>query len=228
MKRRQPAIARNLWHHGSMSAGMIALIPIKTLARVKSRLADTLDSAARIRLMRDTLRRTIEALQQSRCVEAVCVVTPDPQVAGWAETWGAQALPEMREDLGLNDSLEEARHQLMERYPNAGALLVVPGDLAWLHPEDVLGMTALLPGGDRADQPAVVIAPDRRGKGTNALLLRPPRVIPFCFGPGSARAHAQQALQNGAALRWYDSSSTSLDVDEPDDLKLYHVAPYLW
>ncbi len=206
---------------------MIALIPIKTLARVKSRLADTLDSAARIRLIRDTLRRTIEALQQSRCVEAIYVVTRDPQVAGWAETWGAQALPDMHEDLGLNESLEAARRQITARHPGAGALLVVPGDLAWLQPEDAPGMAALLPR-DRADQPAVVIAPDRRGKGTNALLLRPPTVIPFCFGPGSARAHAQQALQYGAALRWYDSSSTSLDVDEPDDLKLYDVAPYLW
>lgn len=206
---------------------MIALIPVKPLARVKSRLAEALDSAARIGLMRDTLRHTIDALQQSGRVEAVFVVTPDPHVAGWAEDWGAQSLREPQEGLGLNASLEEARQQLLRGYPDAGALLVVPGDLGWLQPEDVPGMVALLAGAP-PEQPAVVIAPDRRRAGTNALLLRPPAVIPFCFGPGSARAHAQQALAHGALLRWYDSSSTSLDVDEPDDLKLYLAAPYVW
>lgn len=208
-------------------AGMIALIPVKTRARMKSRLADTLDSAARIRLMRDTLRHTIGAIQQSGSMEAIFVVTRDPQVAGWAEDWGAQPLRETREGLDLNESLEEARHELMARYPDAGALLIVPGDLGWLQPEDVPGMAVLLAGAPHK-KPAVVIAPDRRGEGTNALLLQPPGVIPFRFGPGSARAHAKEALDHGAIVHWYHSSSTSLDVDEPDDLKLYRAAPYMW
>jgi len=210
-----------------MIATMIALIPVKTLARMKSRLADTLDGAARIRLMRDTLRRTIGAIQQSGGVESIFVVTRDLQVAGWAEDWGAQPLGETREGLGLNESLEEARRQLAGRYPDAGALLVVPGDLGWLQPEDVSGMATLLAGAPRK-APAVVIAPDRRGEGTNALLLQPPGIIPFCFGRGSANAHAQQALAHGALVRWYHSSSTSLDVDEPEDLRLYRAAPYVW
>jgi hypothetical protein len=29
-------------------------------------------------------------------------------------------------------------------------------------------------------------------------------------------------------VRWYHSSSTSLDVDEPEDLRLYRAAPYVW
>lgn len=206
---------------------MIALIPVKTTARMKSRLADTLDGAARVRLMQDTLRRTIDAIQHSGIVEAIFVVTRDAQVAGWAEAWGARTLREPGEDMGLNASLEEARRELVACYPDAGALLVAPGDLGWLQPEDATGMAALL-AGDPRRQHSVVIAPDRHHEGTNALLLQPPGVIPFCFGPGSARTHAGEAMRRGAAVRWYYSSSTSLDVDEPDDLTLYRAAPYVW
>ncbi|HEY3291200.1 MAG TPA: 2-phospho-L-lactate guanylyltransferase [Anaerolineae bacterium] len=195
---------------------MIALVPVKTLARAKSRLAGTLDPPARAQLMHDTLRRTLQALHDIESITQVVVITRDDEVSDWARQWGAVVLHE--HDDGLNESLREARTQ----YAEADSLLIVPADLGWLEAQDIRAMVAL------ADlSPAVVIAPDRHDRGTNALLLRPPDVIDFRFGQGSAQAHAQLAQDKGITAQWYRSNSTSLDVDDPSDLALYGAAPYL-
>jgi 2-phospho-L-lactate guanylyltransferase len=195
---------------------MIALVPVKALSRAKSRLAETLDPAARARLMHDTLRRTLHALKQVQAIRDVVVITRDDEVSRWATEWGAQVVREHGE--GLNESLREARTNFL----SADALLVTPADLGWPAVEDIEAMIALA-----ADVPSVVIAPDRHERGTNALLLRPPDVIDFCFGTDSAAQHAARASEKGITPQWYRSSSLSLDVDDPEDLALYEAAPYI-
>lgn len=197
---------------------MIALVPVKALARAKSRLAGALDPAARARLMHDTLRRTVQTLKQVEDIREAVVITRDEEVSAWAHEWGARVVSEHAD--GLNESLREARAQ----FSNADAVLVVPADLGWLAVEDICAMVALANG---AAARAVVIAPDRHERGTNGLLLRPPDVIDFCFGQDSARQHAARAVARGITPLWYRSSSISLDVDEPEDLALYEAAPYL-
>jgi len=44
---------------------------------------------------------------------------------------------------------------------------------------------------------------DRHERGTNALLLRPPDVIDFCFGTDSAAQHAARADEKGITPLWY-------------------------
>lgn len=200
---------------------MLALIPVKALPLAKSRLAGRLGPSERSGLMRDTLRRTLEALKQSSVVERIVVATRDAEVAAWTREWGAEAMSETRD--GLNECLAEIREALLLRDPGLDSLLVLPADLAWPAAEDIAAMAAMAEGAS-----CVVVAPDRRDEGTNALLLKPPGVIDFHFGPGSARAHAAQAEALGIALKWHRSSSISLDVDRPDDLNLYGAAPYVW
>ena len=200
---------------------MLALVPVKALPLAKSRLAGRLDPGERAGLMHDTLRRTLEALRQSSVVEWIVVATRDPEVASWARDWGAEVVGETCD--GLNESLAEVREKILQRNPGLESLLVLPADLAWPAAEDVAAMAALL-----EDGPGVVVAPDRHDEGTNALLLKPPGAIDFRFGPGSAQAHAAQAISKGIVPKWYRSSSISLDVDRPDDLNLYDAAPYVW
>jgi 2-phospho-L-lactate guanylyltransferase len=195
---------------------MIALVPVKALSRAKSRLADTLDPPARARLMHDTLRRTLQTLKQVRVIHDVVVITRDDEVSRWAAEWGALVVREQGE--GLNESLREARAKFL----SADALLVTPADLGWPAAEDIEAMVSLV-----TDGPSVVIAPDRHERGTNALLLRPPDVIDFCFGADSAAQHAARAVEQGITPQWYHSSSLSLDVDDPEDLALYQAAPYI-
>jgi 2-phospho-L-lactate guanylyltransferase len=67
--------------------------------------------------------------------------------------------------------------------------------------------------------PVVIVAPDRRGRGTNALLVSPPGLIEYEFGPLSFRQHTQGARDAGARLEVCQVASLGLDVDTPEDLE---------
>ena len=65
---------------------------------------------------------------------------------------------------------------------------------------------------------AVVIGSSHDGRGTNALLLRPPDVIAPAFGPPSVGRHVQLGLAAGAHTVIRPRLGLALDVDTPDDL----------
>jgi len=68
--------------------------------------------------------------------------------------------------------------------------------------------------------PALVIAPCRHGTGTNALLLRPPDLIPFAFGPDSFAAHCAAACAAGVEPIIYRADNIAFDLDTPEDWRL--------
>jgi 2-phospho-L-lactate guanylyltransferase len=101
------------------------------------------------------------------------------------------------------------------------SLLVVSADLPWLRAADVSALVAIAGTGR-----SVVIAPDRSGEGTNALLLSPFDAIPFRFGAGSRRAHAAEAEASKSRLCYFQADGTANDVDEPADLdRLRGIGP---
>ena len=69
------------------------------------------------------------------------------------------------------------------------------------------------------DPPVVVIAPDRRGRGTNALLSSPPGLIEYDFGPDSFERHTARAKAAGVRIVVCEIPSIGLDVDLPEDLE---------
>lgn len=188
------------------------LIPVKALAFGKSRLSGALSPEHRVRLTEDVLRRLIHLLRGERRIEGITVVSRDPQVRIWLRGRRVRLLHESGE--GLNAALREAREQL----PGVAALLVLPSDLAALSAQDV---SAMLDAAAAPDGRCVVIAPDRHGSGTNALLLRPPGLIDFQFGPDSASLHAAAARAAGVEPVVYRSDSIALDLDSPEDYELY-------
>ncbi|MCS6773306.1 MAG: 2-phospho-L-lactate guanylyltransferase [Anaerolineae bacterium] len=191
---------------------IVALIPVKPLPHSKSRLSRTLTPESRAQLVHDSLRHVVYALRAVPEIQRTVVVSRDAQVAEWAEWFGAAHFCESRR--GLNAALEEARAQ----FSLADGLLVLASDLVALSSVDV---RELIRRGHEVPSRCVVIAPDRRGRGTNALLLKPPNAIPFAFGEGSARRHERLALAHGAVPVWYRSDSVALDLDCTDDLEVY-------
>ena len=188
----------------------VAVVPVQALGEAKSRLAAVLAPDERAALTLRLLRGVLDALAVPG-VAARLVVSPDPAVLAAARAAGAVPLAQrnaMRD--GLNGALEEARAWAEAR--DAEALLVVLGDLPLLAPEDVDAMLAL------AGTAAMVLAPDRHERGTNALLLRPPGAIPFAFGPDSLARHRAAAAARGVPAHFYRSPGTALDLDTPDDL----------
>lgn len=205
---------------------VVAVVPVKGLGAAKSRLAGALGPDERAALTLRTMRGVLDALDVPE-IAARLVVSPDPVVLAAARAVGAGGLRQRSgvegngrgggRDDGLNRALDEARRHLTAN--GAGAMLVVLGDLPLLSPADVRAMLALADeDGDEgtASSATVVLAPDRREAGTNALLLRPLTGLPFAFGAGSLARH--RAAARGLRLRLYRAPGTALDLDTPDDL----------
>ncbi len=190
------------------------VIPVRALEGAKSRLGEVLDAEERRELVELLLRRTLEAARAVPGVEIVAVVSPDAAALAVARSAGAQ--PIVQHTPGLNPGLVEAREALAGR---AERLLVLPADLPGITADDVAAMLSLADGAAQGGRPAVVLAPDRHGRGTNALLLDPPAVIAPSFGGESRAVHASLAESAGAAYLEL-VGRLELDLDTPDDLLL--------
>lgn len=181
-----------------------AVIPAKPAAEGKSRLAGVLTLAQRIQLNLYLFRRTLGIVCAALPSERVLVVSRDPALLGIAATAGAQPLIER------GGNLNQALHQAAAYPPLTGGLLAISTDLPELTPED---LQALL-----AEPGAVTIAPDRLGKGTNALLTTPAACIPYCFGENSFSLHSAAAAQRGLIPRIISRPGLAADLDTPEDL----------
>jgi 2-phospho-L-lactate guanylyltransferase len=201
----------------------IAIVPVRALEGAKSRLGDVLDAEERRDLVVGLLLRTLDAVRGARAIDGVIVVSGDEEVLDLARGRSATALRQLGG--GLNAALEQARTVAIEL--GASRVVVVPGDLPLvgagalddlLSPVDASPMTGDGPGTPRAGR-LVVLVTDRHRRGTNALVLRPPDVIPFAFGGDSRLAHA--ALARDAGARYLElGGPLDLDLDTPEDLLL--------
>jgi 2-phospho-L-lactate guanylyltransferase len=197
-----------------MDGDMFVVIPVKPLDQTKTRLAAVLPLSERVDLSRRLLQRTIGLARQ---VGEVVVISRDAGVRKLAKRAGAWALVEAGQ--GLNHALQQAADWVIAQ--GGQAILIVPGDLPLLQSSDLAEIVAL---GQRP--PAVVIAPSQRLDGTNALLLRPPGLIKFAFGPGSFEKHQQAARGAGVEPVLYRSPMVGLDLDLPEDLRNWQGHPY--
>jgi 2-phospho-L-lactate guanylyltransferase len=187
------------------------VIPVRTLEGGKSRLGAVLDPEERYELVVMLLREITATAIATPGVAEVLVVSPDPEVLAIAAEAGAR--PVLQASRGLNPALVEAR-----AVATAPRLLIVPGDLSAVTSDD---LAAILAAGDTVGSPSVVLAPDRHGRGTNALLLDPPDVIEPAFGGGSREGHAWLARQAGIQYEEVTGRpGLEHDLDMPEDLLL--------
>lgn len=64
----------------------------------------------------------------------------------------------------------------------------------------------------------MVVVPDRRGEGTNALWLRLPSSVSPQYGPHSAELHLGIAALGSLRAIQIEISGLSHDIDTPEDL----------
>ena len=189
-----------------------AIVPVKPLRRGKSRLAGVLSPEERNDLNRRLLTHTLETLNAIPEIEQVLVISRDQAALSLAREHGARTVLENGAP-ELNVALARATI-VVKNYATRG-LLIVPADLPLISPEDVNAMLDIA-----GDPPVVVLAPDHRRQGTNALLVCPVGLIEYDFGPGSFQRHCERALQAGARLEILDLPSLALDMDMPEDLEM--------
>ncbi|MFM8319598.1 MAG: 2-phospho-L-lactate guanylyltransferase [Chloroflexota bacterium] len=189
-----------------------AIVPVKPLRYGKSRLAEVLSQDERADLNRRLLAHTLDTLTAMPEIEHVLVVSRDQSALALARAYGARTVQESG-NVKLNGSLARAT-VVAQNYATRG-VLIVPADLPLITPEDVRVML------ERAKEPpVVVVAPDRRREGTNAMLVCPAGLIEYEYGPGSFQRHCRRAIQAGARLEICDLPSIALDMDLPEDLEL--------
>lgn len=195
-----------------MSERIVVVIPIRSLRNGKTRLAPVLGPDARASLLRAAAARVVDAAVASGLAEEVLVVSPDAEVLSWAAARGAGVVPlaQPAHHPGLNGAIEAGREWALAR--GADAILSLFGDLPLLAAGDLAALAA--------NPEAVVLGADRRGEGTNALLLRlAGRGGKFCFafGEGSLARHLAEARRLGLDAAVHEAAGTGFDLDTPSD-----------
>jgi len=189
-----------------------AIIPVKPLRRGKSRLAGALTEDERAELNQSLLQHTLHTLTDIKELEQVLVVSRDPHALTIARQHGARTVQEDGQPQ-LNTALTRAT--VVAKVHATRGVLILPADLPLISREDVLILL------ERAGEaPVVVIAPDRHGKGTNALLISPAGLIEYDFGENSFQRHCERAKEAGARLEIVNLPSLGLDLDLPEDLEI--------
>jgi len=184
------------------------IVPHRGLEAAKTRLAPSLSADEREALARQLLERVLSAAREA--CDDVVVITPSAALAPVVEPSGARLV--VQRGMGLNEGLEQARFDAL--VDDLGTLVILHGDLPNLHGADVQALVDALP----PSGPAVAIAPDRAGTGTNGLVLRPPGVMSFRFGPGSFAAHLAEAERAGVPVVAVNRAGLAFDLDTPEDL----------
>jgi 2-phospho-L-lactate guanylyltransferase len=190
-----------------------AIVPVKTLAEAKQRLAGVLPLGARRRLMLVMLRDVLATLAKVETLGPVVVVTPDAQVAELAESCGARVLREAQAEGHSAAAMAGLAHAAAQ---GAERALTLPADAPLVTPAEVARLigAAITEAGAQ-----VVLAPAHDRDGTNAILAAPPDVFPPRFGPGSFVRHLAAAEAMGLSCRVVELAGLGMDVDEPRDLQ---------
>lgn len=189
-----------------------AIVPVKPMRLGKSRLANVLSEEDRAHLNRQLLAHTIDTLKTVDDIEHVLVVSRDTAALALARDHGARTV---QEDGAPQLNIALTRATFVAKAYNTHGVLVIPADLPLITAEDIHAMLSCA-----YDPPVVVVAPDRHRRGTNALLISPPGLIEYDFGPNSFEQHCRLAKEAGARLEICNLPSLAFDVDWPEDLEL--------
>lgn len=186
---------------------MQILIPCKGIGAGKSRLRDCLEERDHRALCEHLVSATLDTAVRTAGADNVWIVTSDDEASAIARRFRVRRIA--HEGRGLNADLERSRTMLLSGLAEDTEILVLPIDLPFVQP-DILEEMA-----DCGDD--LVIAPDERRTGTNALLLRAEalRCVPFAYGPGSFAAHVGAARRLNLAIRVIDHWRLAFDIDEP-------------
>lgn len=186
-----------------------AIVPLKLIKKSKTRLS-AISSQQRAKLTVAMLSNVLAALSTSRRITDITVVSSDRRAARIAHRYHASFLWEGKRH-GLNRALKVAIRKLGEE--TGGTAIIVHADLPLLTPKDIDDLVT------RSQGSQIAIVPCKNGTGTNALLLKPPDVIPPVFGNGSFKAHLSLARKTRLRCKVLRIWGIQFDIDDPRDLR---------
>ena len=185
------------------------LVPVKSFADAKERLADVLTPEERAELARFLAQEVIGSLPPV----PTAVVCDDEEVEAWAQSRDLQVV--WAPGKGLNRAVIAGVEALKSQ--GCDRVMVVHADLAFPS-----GLRSLDTSAD------VLVVPDRRHDGTNVLEVPSGSGFTFSYGPGSLHRHLAEAERLGLSVEIIDDPLLGVDVDVPEDLDLTDARTRLW
>ncbi|MFF7126679.1 2-phospho-L-lactate guanylyltransferase [Streptomyces sp. NPDC016566] len=184
------------------------VIPLKPLARAKSRLSDTAGDGVRPGLALAFAQDTVSAALACPAVSDVVVVTDDALAGRELAALGARIVPDAPAS-GLNAALAHGAATVREMRPGA-AVAALNADLPALRPLElsrVLSAAAEFPRAFLADAAAL---------GTTLLAATPDQELRPAFGTDSRARHRTSGARE---LDLTEVDSVRQDVDTGEDLR---------
>lgn len=186
------------------------IVPVKDLSKAKERLSSLVPQEHRTELAYAMLEDVLIALKGSSQADRKFIVTLDAKAIEMAKELGIEVILET-EQKGESASVDYASSICMEM--GASSVLVIPGDAPLITSEDIDFVLD-----KERDSPSIVFVPARDEYGTNAILRKPPDVIPSMFGDDSFNKHKRLAEIENIPYESYENHRIGLDIDRPEDL----------
>lgn len=184
------------------------VVPLKPLARAKSRLSTAAGEKLRPELALAFAMDTVSAATACPAVRGVVVVTDDPLAGRELSALGARVVGD-EPGHGLNAALEHGARRVRESDPFS-AVAALNADLPALRPDELLRVLHVA-----GEFPRAFLA-DAAGVGTTLLSALPGSDLGPAFGGASRNRHlASGAVEIGVT----GVDSVRRDVDTGDDLR---------
>lgn len=188
-----------------------AIVPLKSLDRMKGRLAGALSLQDRQALMIRMFDHVISACIRAASVDRIMVVAGDDRAAAIAMRHHVTVIDDPGQ--GLNAAIAAADSVV----PAERASIVLAADLPYVQPEEIDRLIRL-----GLAETGVVVAGTTDG-GTGALLRNPGTVIAPAFGPSSCAAHLAAAHRAEVRAGRLHVAGMAHDLDRPEDLNRLKV-----
>lgn len=192
---------------------MWAVVPVKDLRNVKTRLSPVLSLPERQRLFICMLQDVLRTLQVVPEIRGIVVVTRDRSINDIASRRGAVVLAE-KCNSGHSDAVAQAAAWLSSRKEHG--LVQVPGDIPNVTAAELSDVLAV-----HASGPAqgFSISPSHDHLGSNCIVCTPPDILRLSFGDDSFRKHLHAARSVGIEPAVVERPGIALDIDYPGDLR---------
>lgn len=192
------------------------LIPVKSLANAKQRLASMLDQPTRTLLAQAMLFDVLETLHTCVSPTEVSVVTSDPFAIELARRFEFQIIPD-KANRSETDAIEMATRFCEEQ--GIDSTLVIPADIPLIQGSEIKRIL------EAAPVEGSVLVPAADGRGTNAAFRRPASLFPLRFGNDSFKPHLAAARATDKPCAVISLPGIALDIDNPSDLNQLAEAP---
>jgi 2-phospho-L-lactate guanylyltransferase len=192
------------------------LVPVKSLANAKQRLASVLDQPTRTKLAQTMLFDVLETLGTWASRPEVSIVTNDPFAVELARRFEFQVIPD-NANRSETDAIEMATRFCESQ--GVDDTLVIPADIPLINASELEKILQTAPA------EGSVLVPAADGRGTNAAWRRPAGLFPLRFGNDSFKPHLAAARATQKPCLVLSLPGIALDIDNPSDLRQLAETP---